>query len=94
MEMVWIGIDDTDSKEGGCTTYICYTIVRKLIENGIDIIGYPRLVRLNPNIPWKTRGNGAVAIRAGRGNGREILIGEFEGKKLFAFTNGMMQILR
>ncbi len=88
MEMVWIGIDDTDSKDGGCTTYICYTIVGKLIENGIDIIGYPRLVRLNPNIPWKTRGNGAVAIRAGRGNGREILIGEFEGEKLFAFTNG------
>lgn len=25
--------------------------------------GYPRLVRLNPNIPWKTRGNGAVALR-------------------------------
>jgi tRNA(Ile2)-agmatinylcytidine synthase len=23
----------------------------------------PRLVRLNPNIPWKTRGNGAIALR-------------------------------
>jgi len=23
---------------------------------------YPYLVRLNPNIPWKTRGNGAVCI--------------------------------
>ena len=27
------------------------------------MIGYPRLVRLNPNIPWKTRGNGAISIK-------------------------------
>lgn len=24
---------------------------------------YPNLVRLNPNVPWKTRGNGALCIR-------------------------------
>ncbi|MFQ6134767.1 MAG: DUF1743 domain-containing protein, partial [Nitrososphaerales archaeon] len=24
---------------------------------------YPRLIRLNPNIPWKTRGNGAVSLK-------------------------------
>ena len=24
---------------------------------------YPYLIRFNPNIPWKTRGNGAVAIK-------------------------------
>ena len=29
----------------------------------VDVIGYPKLVRLNPNIPWKTRGNGAVCIQ-------------------------------
>lgn len=28
-----------------------------------SLIGYPYLVRLNPNIPWKTRGNGAVCIQ-------------------------------
>jgi tRNA(Ile2)-agmatinylcytidine synthase len=27
------------------------------------LIGHPYLVRLNPNIPWKTRGNGAVCIK-------------------------------
>lgn len=24
---------------------------------------YPRLIRLNPDVPWKTRGNGAVALQ-------------------------------
>ncbi|MBN1861119.1 MAG: DUF1743 domain-containing protein [Candidatus Thermoplasmatota archaeon] len=31
-----------------------------------EIIGYPRLVRLNPNIPWKTRGNGALCLCVGK----------------------------
>lgn len=26
-------------------------------------LDYPNLVRLNPNVPWKTRGNGAVCLR-------------------------------
>ncbi len=26
------------------------------------LVGYPRLVRLNPAVAWKTRGNGAVAL--------------------------------
>ena len=31
-----------------------------------EIIGYPRLIRLNPNIPWKTRGNGALCLCVGK----------------------------
>jgi len=53
-----IGIDDTDSLSGMCTTYIA-----KKICDEIKIEGYPRLVRLNPNIPFKTRGNGAIALK-------------------------------
>ncbi len=30
------------------------------------MIGYPYLVRLNPNIPWKTRGNGAISLNFNR----------------------------
>jgi len=30
---------------------------------GAELVDYPLLVRLNPNIPWKTRGNGAVCLR-------------------------------
>ncbi|MEM0501968.1 MAG: DNA-binding protein, partial [Thermoplasmata archaeon] len=51
---MWIGVDDTDSSEGMCTTYLAPQILLKL---NLDLIGFPRLVRLNPNIPWKTRGN-------------------------------------
>jgi tRNA(Ile2)-agmatinylcytidine synthase len=58
-----IGIDDTDSLEGGCTTYIAALLVERLTGLGARFIDYPNLVRLNPNIPWKTRGNGAVCLR-------------------------------
>ncbi len=55
-----IGIDDTDSKNGMCTTYLCAVLVDKLREYGE--VSIPRLVRLNPCIPFKTRGNGAVSF--------------------------------
>ncbi|MEM3522103.1 MAG: tRNA(Ile)(2)-agmatinylcytidine synthase [Candidatus Bathyarchaeia archaeon] len=58
-----IGIDDTDSPKKGCTTYIAAILVEKLDKLGCRFIDYPNLIRLNPNIPWKTRGNGAVCIR-------------------------------
>ncbi|MDD2666456.1 MAG: tRNA(Ile)(2)-agmatinylcytidine synthase [Methanocellales archaeon] len=58
--MVLLGIDDTDSKKGMCTTYLAAVLVEALQNYGIK--GYPRLIRLNPNIKYKTRGNGAVAI--------------------------------
>ena len=49
-----------------------------------DLIGFPRLVRLNPNIPWKTRGNGAMAIQVGKGCDQKIRIGESNGKSIWA----------
>ncbi len=58
-----IGIDDTDSPRMGCTTYIAALLVEKLEEVGCKFIDYPNLIRLNPNVPWKTRGNGAIALR-------------------------------
>ncbi len=58
-----IGLDDIDSVEGGCTTYVASRIVKALVNLGIIFSDYPNLIRLNPNIPWKTRGNGAVALR-------------------------------
>ncbi|HUV02758.1 MAG TPA: tRNA(Ile)(2)-agmatinylcytidine synthase [Desulfobacteria bacterium] len=55
-----IGIDDTDSRAGMCTTYLCAVLVEELKAYGD--ISTPRLVRLNPCIPFKTRGNGAVSF--------------------------------
>jgi tRNA(Ile2)-agmatinylcytidine synthase len=71
-ENIWIGIDDTDSKSGGCTTYVAQAIIRELNKANYDIIGHPRLVRLNPNIPWKTRGNGAVSMYIENGEQKKI----------------------
>ncbi len=55
-----IGIDDTDSRKGMCTTYLCAVLADELKKYGE--VSTPRLVRLNPCIPFKTRGNGAVSF--------------------------------
>ena len=55
-----VGIDDTDSKKGMCTTYLGAVLVDEL--KGYGTVSNPRLVRLNPCIPFKTRGNGAVSF--------------------------------
>ena len=57
-----IGIDDTDSRLGGCTTYTAAILFQELVSKGFKPIDFPWLVRLNPNIPWKTRGNGALSL--------------------------------
>ncbi len=61
---VAIGIDDTDSPLGGCTTYVGYQLAREVLKRwGPRVfVDFPRLVRLNPNVPFKTRGNAAVAL--------------------------------
>jgi len=58
-----VGIDDTDSPRMGCTTYVASLLVEKLHTLGASFIDHPNLVRLNPNVPWKTRGNGALCLR-------------------------------
>ena len=63
-EILHIGFDDTDSLLGRCTTQLAFKITDYLL-NKIDaqFLDYPLLIRLNPNIPWKTRGNGSVCLR-------------------------------
>jgi tRNA(Ile2)-agmatinylcytidine synthase len=58
-----IGLDDTDSTKGGCTTYLTAVIVEELKKFEVQYVDYPGLIRLNPNVPWKTRGNGALCLR-------------------------------
>jgi tRNA(Ile2)-agmatinylcytidine synthase len=57
-----IGFDDTDSPKAMCTTFLAYKIVNYLKKELVEFLDYPYLIRFNPNIPWKTRGNGAVAL--------------------------------
>ncbi len=58
-----IGFDDTDSRKGMCTTFLAYKIVEYLKKEKVKFLDYPYLIRFNPNVPWKTRGNGAVALK-------------------------------
>ena len=83
--MLHIGIDDTDSLDGGCTTWLITEIISELSD--LDLIAPPRLVRLNPNVPWKTRGNGALALVFGKGLGSEEQIGSFEGTEINFHSN-------
>ena len=85
---MWIGIDDTDSRQGGCTTWVLTELLALAREHGIDLIGEPRLVRLNPNIPWKTRGNAALSARFGRGEGGRRTLGEVGGRPVSSFARG------
>lgn len=70
--MLNIGFDDTDSPQGMCTTFLAFKIVDSLKKEKVEFLDYPHLIRFNPNIPWKTRGNGAVAIKIRTSNPSKI----------------------
>ena len=69
---IHIGIDDTDSPKGMCTTFLSYEIVKFLEKQKVEMLDYPSLIRFNPNIPWKTRGNGAVRLTIKTSNPQKI----------------------
>jgi len=56
-----IGIDDTDSRRGMCTTYLA-SVLKKTLQKELNEKVNLRLVRLNPAIPFKTRGNASICI--------------------------------
>ncbi|SEV82820.1 tRNA(Ile)(2)-agmatinylcytidine synthase [Natrinema salifodinae] len=60
--MTVVGLDDTDSRERGmCTTYVAARIAERLRQADADVARL-LLVRLNPAVEYKTRGNAALAI--------------------------------
>ena len=81
-----IGFDDTDSPKGMCTTYLAYKIVDLLKDEKVEFLDFPRLVRFNPNIPWKTRGNGAVGIKIKTNNPKIIKQKIFKMLKRYSDT--------
>lgn len=76
---MFVAVDDTDSRNGRCTTFLATEMIRRI---GLDLIGYPRLVRLNPAVPWKTRGNAALVMEFGHGIGNTRKIGDIGGDVL------------
>lgn len=88
---LYIGIDDTDSPDGMCTTYLASQIINKFRDNGIDLADYPRLIRLNPFARFKTRGNGGVALKIENNSkaalAKEIVLREVENLSMFDCDN-------
>ena len=59
--MTLVGLDDTDSRERGmCTTYVAARLAERLRREGA--VERLCLVRLSPAVPYKTRGNAALAV--------------------------------
>jgi tRNA(Ile2)-agmatinylcytidine synthase len=59
---MFIGIDDTDSERGLCTTYLAAVLMERLRPLG-HVVGWPKLIRLNPCARFKTRGNAALSFQ-------------------------------
>jgi len=87
-----IGLDDTDSRDGMCTTYLAAVLIEKLKAFG-NLEDYPMLVRLNPNIKYKTRGNAAIALNIRLNNAndaekvKELVIETVEKMAIFSDEN-------
>lgn len=80
-----LAFDNTDGPKGGCTTHLAFHVLLALPE--LALTGMPRLVRLNPNVPWKTRGNGAVVLPLGAPQGPQVRVGELRGNEILAFPD-------
>lgn len=74
-----------------CTTFLASQIINKLKENEIDILDYPRLIRLNPFARFKTRGNGGVSFKIENDEkanlARRIVLEEVEKLSMFDCDN-------
>lgn len=85
--MTVIGIDDTDSRERGmCTTYLAARVAARVREED-GAVERQVLVRLNPAIEHKTRGNAALAIHTDLDAERALTIAR-EAVETLAATDG------
>lgn len=75
--MGWLGLDDTDHLGGGCTTWTMHRLLASLPEGAV-LVDAPRLVRLHPAAPHRTRGNAALAAEIEVKCARESWIGWLE----------------
>ncbi len=92
MTFLHIGFDDTDSPSGGCTTYLCARMVESLSLLNVDFTDYPMLIRLNPNAPFRTRGNAALCLRIKfdddlENRVKQIVLNEIKNGADLAFKN-------
>ncbi|HEY3420834.1 MAG TPA: tRNA(Ile)(2)-agmatinylcytidine synthase [Methanomassiliicoccales archaeon] len=82
---MYVAFDDTDSVESMCTTYLATEVIDAMRDH--DLIGLPRLVRLNPAVPWKTRGNAALSMRFGHGKGPCQMVGMIREGPIYSYSD-------
>ncbi len=82
-ESVSLGMDDIDSPTGGCTTHFASLLVERLESQIEEWKDYPHLIRLNPNIPYRTRGNGGVCLN--------FIVDSKEIDEIIPLVSGMVQ---
>jgi tRNA(Ile2)-agmatinylcytidine synthase len=74
-----------------CTTYLASQIINLFKSNGIELVDYPRLIRLNPFARFKTRGNGGVALKILNDDkaslAKEIVLGQVRELSMFDCDN-------
>lgn len=74
-----------------CTTFLASQIINRLKENEIELLDYPRLIRLNPFARFKTRGNGGVSFKIKNDDkaklARKIVLDEVEKLSMFDCDN-------
>lgn len=70
--MGWLGLDDTDTVDEGCTTFSLHALIEALPD---DVkVGRLRLVRLWPYAQQRTRGNAAVAVELSPSSEAEFVL--------------------
>ena len=85
--MTIVAVDDTDSRERGmCTTYVGVRLAERLEAAG-GRVRRRLLIRLNPAVKHKTRGNAAVAIHVSGIDEREAFAVAVETVREFAATD-------
>ena len=74
-----------------CTTFLASQIINRLNEKGIELLDYPRLIRLNPFARFKTRGNGGISFKIENNDNadlaKEIVLREVEKLSMFDCDN-------
>jgi tRNA(Ile2)-agmatinylcytidine synthase len=82
-----LGLDDTDSRERGmCTTYAAARVARELRERGAAV-ERTLLVRLNPAVEFKTRGNAALAVHTDADPGAALAVARAELERAAAVAD-------
>ncbi len=72
--MTVIGVDDTDSRDRGmCTTYVAARLAERVSDAG-GTVERTLLVRLDPAVEHKTRGNAALAVHCDIDAGRALAL--------------------